>query len=259
MDTRRFIQKKFQAWAQRHNIHLQGSEGDRGEPYYTYSVEANLFGNWLHPDVRICYENGAGGELRGEIPSFQALHSSAAMAVNLFQHWFLNREYSLLAHCLNVPSRGIDNIVFEHCYPVCENYRRYGLTNPPHLDLGIDYENNSQHVGVECKLIEPFTTYEHDLLSNAYLEIDELWSDIPAWRQLGEELNNNNNNNIGFNRFDAAQIIRHVLGLKFGIRADRVRLIYLYYDSLGKHTEEHREEIVRFRRLFMMIQYDLFR
>ncbi len=50
-----------------------------------------------------------------------------------------------------------------------------------------------------------------------------------------------------FHRLGPAQLIRHVLGLKFGTSADKVRLIYLYYDALGDEAEQHRQEIARFQ------------
>ena len=154
MKSAEFIQQKFQAWAHRKNIMLQGSEGERGQPNYTLSLGENLFRGELHIQARSAFEAGAGGELRGAIPSMCALHSSAAMAVNLLQYWLGNQQFPILAEIPNVPSTGIESVSFERKYPVCVDWKAHGFNEPPHLDLGIDYID-SRRVGVECKLFEP--------------------------------------------------------------------------------------------------------
>ena len=97
MKSADFIQRKLQAWAHRKNITLQGSEGERGQPNYTLSLGKNLFGGELHTQARAAFDAGAGGEIRGAIPSMSALHSSSAMAVNLFQYWLENQKLQILA------------------------------------------------------------------------------------------------------------------------------------------------------------------
>jgi hypothetical protein len=245
MKSADFIQRKFQAWAHRKNIMLQGSEGERGQPNYTLNLEENLFGGDLHIKVRSAFEAGAGGELRGEIPSMSALHSSAAMAVNLFQYWIRNEQLQTLAEILNVPSTGIESVSFERKYPVCADWKAHGFHEPPHLDLGIDYID-SRRVGVECKLFEPYGWLEHAPLKRVYLELPDAWSEIPACRELAEELAAGD---AGFRRLGPAQLLRHILGLKFGKSIDKVRLVYLYFDSIGDEAEEHRVEIRRFQQL----------
>lgn len=243
MRSAEFIQRKLQAWAYRKNIKLQGSEGERGQPNYTLTRGENLFGGALHAQVEAAFEAGAGGELRGSIPSISALHSSAAMAVNLFQYWLGNQQLQVLAELLNVPSTGIGSVSFERKYPVCADWTAHGFHAPPHLDLGIDYVD-SRRVGVECKLFEPYGRLEHALLKRAYLELPDAWSDIPACRELGEELAEGT---AGFTRLGPAQLLRHILGLKFGTAIEKVRLVYLYFDAIGDEGEEHRAEVRRFQ------------
>ena len=245
MRSAEFIQRKFQAWAHRKNIMLQGSEGERGQPNYTLNLEDNLFGGELHIQARSAFEAGAGGELRGAIPSMYALHSSAAMAVNLFQYWLGNQQFSILAEILNVPSRGIESVRFERKYPVCVDWKAHGFNEPPHLDLGIDYIGSTR-VGVECKLFEPYGRLEHAALKGAYLELADAWDEIPACRALADELATGD---AGFRRLGPVQLLRHILGLKFGKPIDKVRLVYLYFDAIGDEAEEHRAEIRRFQQL----------
>ena len=52
MISAEYIKAKFQAWAAREAIQLQGSAGERGESNYTLSVEKNLLGGILHPSTR---------------------------------------------------------------------------------------------------------------------------------------------------------------------------------------------------------------
>ncbi len=243
MRSGEFIQQKFQVWASRRGIPLQGSAGSRGQPNYTFSVAANLFGGHLCDEARRGFDAGAGGELRGEIPSMQALHSSAAMAINLFQYWIENRQFQTLAKALRVPSNGIKSLSLERKYPVCARPEEHGLQEPPHLDLGIEYENVAERVGVECKLFEPFGRLDHPALASAYLRLPATWEGIPACRQLAEEVAGKTS---CFSRLCSAQLLRHLLGLRFGARKAPVRLIYLYYDAPGDEAAEHRDELRRF-------------
>lgn len=243
MTSGEFVQGKFQVWARRKGIALQGSAGERGAKNYTPTVENNLFGGALLPEVRAAFDDGAGGELRGKVKSMQALHSSAAMAVNLFQYWLGNRDFSTLAKLLDVPSGGIEAVGFERKYPVCADWKDRGFNAPPHLDLGVDYKNGGR-VGVECKLFEPYGRLQHAPLRPPYLALKDAWKGIPACRALAEELNEGE---AGFGRLGPAQLLRHVLGLRFGAPADKVRLLYLYLDAPGDEAAEQRAEITRFQ------------
>ncbi len=190
MRSAEFIQRKFQAWAHRKNIKLQGSEGERGQPNYTFSRGEDLFGGALHPQAEAAFEAGAGGELRGPIPSITALHSSAAMAVNLFQYWLGNQQLQVIAELLNVPNTGIESVSFERKYPVCADWTAHGFHAPPHLDLGIDYVDSGRVIvllsvlGGACGvllsmwLVVPLTAISPGALGIA--------GDVPMdWRVLG--------------------------------------------------------------------------
>jgi restriction endonuclease-like protein len=238
----KFIKRKLQAWAERNGICLQGSAGDRGESNYTLSVEQNIFGAALLPSVRAAFERGAGGELRGVIPTMSALHSSSALAVNLFQHWVGRKELSTLARLLEVPSQKIADAAFEDCFPVCDDPQRHGFKEPPHLDFAIRYGDGSR-VGVECKLFEPYGRLDHAQLRQAYLDLPDAWADIPSCRSLAEQLAVGD---AGYHRFGASQLLKHLLGLRFGAAIGTIRLIYVYYDAIGDEAAEHRDELRRF-------------
>ncbi len=105
------------------------------------------------------------------------------MTVNLFQYWVIRRKLATLAHLLDVPSRNIETVDFEACFPVCDDWRRYGFTEPPHLDFALSYADGSR-IGIECKLFEPYGRADHIPLKTAYLELPDAWVDIPACRAL---------------------------------------------------------------------------
>ncbi|MBK8050234.1 MAG: hypothetical protein IPK16_25900 [Anaerolineales bacterium] len=67
---------------------LTGSAPPRGQPAYTDSLEASLFQPLL-PEVRASFAAGDGSELgfTGNPGKMQAVHSSSALAVNVFQYW----------------------------------------------------------------------------------------------------------------------------------------------------------------------------
>jgi restriction endonuclease-like protein len=242
MTSGQFVQKKLQAWATRKGISLQGSAGERGEPNYTYSIEQNLFDQILLPSVKASFERGAGGELRGSIPTMSALHSSAAMAVNLFQYWVRNGDLATLAGLLEIPSLDVTSAEFEDRFPVCEDGHRYGFNEAPHLDFAFRYQDGSR-VGIECKLYEPYGRLDHAPLRHPYLNLTGAWGDIPACRALAERLAAGP---AGFHRLGASQLLKHILGLKFGAATAKVRLLYVYCDAIGDEAAEHREEIRRF-------------
>jgi hypothetical protein len=245
MTSGELIQRKFQAWARRHALALQGSRGADGRPNYVLAVERNIFGGVLDEETRAAFSAGAGGELRGEIPSMSALHSSAAMAVNLFRYWLQARDWRTLAELLDVPATRIRSAAFERKYPVCADWKERGFTEPPHLDLGIDYEDGAR-VGVECKLFEPYGRLDHAPLKPLYLTLADGWADMPACHDLARQVAEHD---AGFRRLGAAQLLRHMLGLRFGCPAGKARLIYLYFDAPGDEAAEHRAEVRRFQEL----------
>ena len=244
MTSGSYIQGKQQAWARRKGIPLQGSKGKHGAHNYTLSVEANFFGGGLLPAVRESFESGAGGELRGTIPTMAALHSSAAMAVNLFQYWIGLGDLTAPARLLDVPSTKLAQGTFEGCFPVCEAPAARGFREPPHLDFALRYSNGGR-VGVECKLFEPYGRLDHQPLSNRYLRVREAWNDIPVCRALAEQLTTGD---AGYHRLGPSQLLKHILGLKFGVAPHQWRLVYLYLDAPGDEAGEHRNEVERFQK-----------
>lgn len=241
MTSSHYIQERQQAWAIRRGIGLQGSAGERGEPNYTKVLGDNIFGGAFLPAVETAFKDGAGGELRGTIPTMSALHSSAALAVNLFQHWVARQDATTPAGLLGVPSRSIDAFGFEGKFPVSD-ISDGTFPVAPHLDFAFRYADGGR-VGVECKLHEPYGRLDHKALRGSYLELADAWADIPAWRALAEKLAGAH---VAYRRLGASQLVKHVLGLRHGVAAQKVRLVYLYLDAPGVEAAEHRQELASF-------------
>jgi hypothetical protein len=243
MKSGQYIQRKLQAWATRQGLRLQGSEGERGEPNYTLSVEQNIFGGRMLDSVEAAFKAGAGGELNGDIPRMCALHSSSSLAVNLFQYWVERGDLATLSNVLGVPSRGIASARFEDRFPVCADPRASGFNEPPHLDFALRYTDGCC-IGIECKLFEPYGRLEDKVLRPAYLALTDAWRDIPACRALAEQLATSP---AGYRRLGASQLLKHILGLKFSATIEKVKLVYLYYDAIGDEAAEHRQEVRQFQ------------
>ena len=86
MNAYEYILSKQVQWACRNNINLIGSKNSRGRPAYTQKLVYNLFESLL-PDVQKEFIKGNGGELNEKPCKMQAVHSSSALSVNIFQYW----------------------------------------------------------------------------------------------------------------------------------------------------------------------------
>ena len=86
MNAFEYILSKQIQWAYRNNITLIGSKGNRGRKAYTQKLDDNLFEPLL-PETVKNFKGADGGELTGNPCKMQAVHSSSALGVNIFQYW----------------------------------------------------------------------------------------------------------------------------------------------------------------------------
>ena len=101
MKASQYIISKQQLWAKINNIELVGSQLDRGEKNYT----KEFINNFYEPVSAQALEElgkGDGNELgNGIIPGkIQALHSSSALGVNVFDYWKKQADKSDIAKAL---------------------------------------------------------------------------------------------------------------------------------------------------------------
>lgn len=262
MRAKDFIYRKQIAWARRQpniELELHGRGLDCG---YVAKLEQNLFLADRLSAIESDFEKGDGNELKMKM---RALHSSSALAVNMFDFWRDSKEKMFQIACACGFCRG-DNrfrqteIRFERKFPVfsADSELSYYLdengdkqpVKSPNLDVVFANEKNADFsvYAVECKLAEPYS-HVGKPLRDAYFnpELDDLWSDMSHLRSFAETLKSPE-----FKYLDAAQLVKHILGLKASSgRSGKkdFRLLYLWYDCFGAPSDLHRQEIDEFKRI----------
>lgn len=248
MDAHTYIKQRQIAWAFRRQLDLIGSKGDLGEKAYVTQRDHNLY-QPLSRAAHEEYRNGDGKELgNGKTPGkMQAVHSSAAIAVNVFDYLRTAGQLKMAGRILRIPASAIESVTFEEKLPVAESSNgRKRYTRDPNLDVVIRYRQGSRYqlAGVECKFTEAYCGRGHQGIAEKYLKDAPLWAGIPACRQLAEEIGDID---TMFPHLHAAQLIKHILGLKHAAGGpDRFILVYLWYDVPFDRGAAHRQEIERF-------------
>ncbi len=247
MNGYKYILSKQTAWAINSSINLTGSKGKRGRPAYTCDLNQNLFQPLLQ-DVRKSFADGDGGELGStEFPGkMQAVHSSSALGVNIFQYWKSIQAVPVIAaQCgfCRVGSQVSRNIHFEEKYPINDSFGYH-----PNIDVIIHNEPSAKikRFAIECKFSEAYGAQKHGGLKRKCLTLDDLWADIPVLRRFAECISPSNNE---FIHLHSAQLVKHVLGLKRQFGKTGFRLLYLWYDILGGEGKRHRDEVLKFSEL----------
>ncbi|MCI0462774.1 MAG: hypothetical protein L0Z62_37985 [Gemmataceae bacterium] len=241
MDADSYILERQLLWARRRGTALEGSQGERGFPAYTPSLEDNLF-EPLTPEARREYEEGDGRELRRNI---RAVHSSSALACNVFAYWKRLGEFSVSARACSLPAVGVTSLRFEAKLPVAAAVDRGRFPRDPNLDVLFAYDPRSpvRAAALECKFGEAYSDRGHAGLRPAYLEEASLWAGLPHCRALAEQISPDDGR---FRHLHAAQLLKHVLALRHAFGPAGFRLVYLWYDVPCPEGAAHRDEISRF-------------
>jgi hypothetical protein len=245
MKAYEYILSKQTQWALNKNIKLVGSKGVRGRLAYTKRLEDNLF-EPLHPSVRKCFKDGDGGELIGYPSKMQAVHSSSALGVNIFQYWLnVNQIPKIAAACglCNKNNKSSNSIMFETKYEISKKF-----AIGPNIDVAIENSPESKFkvFAVECKFSEAYSSRRHSGLKQKYLDLKNIWKDVPNLHLFSKKISPVDKR---FNHLHPAQLVKHILGLKEKYGKDKFRLLYLWYDCLGEEGSKHREEITEFTRV----------
>lgn len=243
-----FIIEKQVQWALNKGINLIGSKGERGKPIYTEKLEQNLF-EPLRLEVVEFFNKGKGGELDGEPCKMQAVHSSSALAVNIFQYWMDNpSEIAVACELCEVNSKICQKIVFEGIFPIGKNFG-----TPPHIDVVI-YNSDNFHIklfAIEIKFTEPYHSKwninSKSHFSPQYFKNKDIWDEMSNLFELAKDINSQKKI---FKYLNATQLIKHILGLKNKIgEKQNFRLLYLWYDAFGEEEKKHREELEEFAKI----------
>ena len=245
MKAREYILSKQTQWALNNNIKLIGSQKVRGRLAYTNKLEDNLF-EPLHPAVRKSFKSGNGGELMGYPSKMQAIHSSSALGINIFQYWLkVNEIPKIAAACgfCNKNNKSSNNIMFEAKYKISEKFRF-----SPNIDVVIENSPESKFkvFAVECKFSEAYSSRLHSGLKQRYLDLKNIWKDVPRLRRFAQKISPVDKR---FSHLHPAQLVKHILGLKEKFGKNKFRLLYLWYDCMGDESAKHRKEIEEFSRV----------
>jgi hypothetical protein len=189
---------------------------------YLPSVNENLFAPLSAGTVE-AFAGAAGNELadRPDEPAkMRALHSSSGLVCNVFDPWH-HHDREAIARALLLPGP-VTEIRFEAKLPS-------GLRGtPPTLDLLLVASKRIAW-GIESKFTEPFQSRsQRELFAPAYFaDGGELWTrrGLPRCQTLAEDLNDGR---MRFLHLDAAQLLKHALGLRRA-HADG-QLLLLWYD-----------------------------
>ena len=245
MQAHEFIVSKQIQWALNHGIQLIGSKDNQGRPAYTQELEQNLF-NTLITDIADSFKEGNGGETNGtpeKLPKMQAVHSSSALCVNIFQYWEQIHQVPIIAAACGFCSKEnkcSENIIFEKKFSA-------GFDNhfPPNIDVVIHNNKISKfgYFAIESKFTEAYSPRGHDGLAKAYFDNTRIWGDIPHLHEFAKSISPEDST---FTYLDPAQLVKHILGLKAACGKEEFKLHYLWYDAFGEEGARHREEIERF-------------
>ena len=246
MKAYEYILEKQIQWAL-NRIQLVGSKGQRGRRAYTPERNQNLF-EPLEPDVLKSFKDADGNEINGKPDSpekMQAVHSSSALCVNIFQYWHkINQVPIIAAACgLCLKNNNVsERIVFEEKYQIDKKFRF-----SPNIDVVI-HNNDSfkiKRFAIECKFSEPYATQGHLGLKRKYLTLENIWKDIPKLFAFASSICPKEK----YTYLHSAQLIKHILGLKKAVGKEKFRLLYLWYDVLGEEGTNHKKEIDDFTKI----------
>lgn len=221
---------------------------DRG---YLKVVEQNLW-RPLSASARAAFEKGSGSELRrssdGRV-KMCALHSSAALALNVFDHW-AERDAAPMLKALGLDGSVKGSLRFEAQFPT-------GLRGtPPNLDIAFELESGLL-VGIESKFTEWLTPKRKGSgpFKPKYFEDGAThWEAVglSASQALAADLADGVTH---FRFLDAPQLLKHALGLAQDRRTFSIR--YVYFDSASDEGRMHRDEIADFaKRVGAELRFD---
>lgn len=271
MTAKDYIELKQKEWAKREDFALVNDER------YAKDYNDNLFEKTLYGKIKEQFETADGNELNGKMA---ALYSSSALGVNVFQYFYKLLEQgdkekaNKILHALGV-SRDKDIEIKSISF---EQKLHIGNISTPNIDIIITTTNNKVFA-IESKFREPYYYTPSNYIQKKYYDNNDIWNKLTETKKYIDELDEGfieiekdiieretsiEEKKIGvkkifptFKRLNAAQLIKHLLGLfndnksikKYKNNTEyknNIRLIYLYYDVPGNMGEEHRKEIKEF-------------
>jgi len=168
----------------------------------------------------------------------QALHSSSALACNVFDYW-RGRDTGPLAAALGI-NAPICSIRFEQKFPT-------GLRGrAPNLDV-VAQPASGPVLAIESKFLEPYSGRSKSGFKGKYFESKSvrihLWSAVGlrACQEHAEAIEAGTQKYLWLH---AEQLLKHILGLSR--TGAPWSLLYLWYDPKGAVGSQHRDEAQSF-------------
>jgi Restriction Endonuclease associating with ARP len=228
-DTLEHIKHRQKHWAESHAIPYDKANGR------VPNLDDNLFAP-LDADTVSEFSDADGSEFgkNGMPGKMFSLHSSSALVCNVFDYWRRRPLAPILRACGIEGSR--NELRFEQKIPT-------GLGGtPPNLDVVLSCDGKSPVTAIESKFTEPYCSSDHSGFSASYFLDKKLWEGLEKSRELAENFTRPN-----FRYLNAAQLLKHTLGLRRRFTAGGFELLYLWYDVPGSSAAETlREEVERF-------------
>lgn len=209
---------------------------------YVSDYRKNLRVN-LSPRALKAFSQGADSELRdgpNDSPAkMRALHSSSALAVNVFDYW-VTRDASPLLGTLGIEGT-VASMEFET--PLKTGFG--GI--PPHLDVLFRLDGG-RLVGVEAKYTEWMSKKSKQpekLIPYFHVDGTSFWSraGLDGAHTLAKSIVDKR---TVFEVLDVPQLLKHILGLRVAAVGKPWSLLYVYYAGAGEIAELHATEIQKF-------------
>lgn len=230
-DTYTQILRQQREWAAKRNIAADNSG-------YTDKLSDNLF-QPANPETLLDFRSGSGDELggKGRRGKMHALHSSSALAVNVFDYW-RDRSRAWITNALSLTSEPM-SLCFERKFPT-------GLRGtPPNLDVTFKLADG-RTVAVESKFTETYVHANHVApFKDKYFPIGNgLWHGraLPRCQEIVRQLRQCERQ---FRYLNAAQLLKHALGLAQP-NVGPFTLIYIWYDAPSEEAVQHGKEVKEF-------------
>ena len=117
----------------------------------------------------------------------------------------------------------------------------------PNIDVVLYYKSG-YITAVESKYTEPLGSYKKKGVDESYFNKAD-WGTTPEMLKLAKKISPENDI---FKLVDAAQLIKHMLGLLKNLshKKNKFRLVYLFYETFGADGNLHDEEIRMISEIF---------
>jgi restriction endonuclease-like protein len=202
---------------------------------YCDTVEDNLLDGVPFGKLRQAFDDGEGKELHGDQhcpPKMAAVYSSSALVVNTFGPY-----YDTPGQLVINGHTGFHRMDFEA-------QLSHGLERPwPHLDLCL--ESDTEVLAIESKCLE-YLTAKRAFFKPAYDSIADTRAES-AWFKHIAVLREDS---AHYKYLDAAQLIKHYLGLSYSRPKKSITLLYLFWEPVNwkdfETFRDHRKEIANF-------------